>query len=799
MFKNYLKIALRNIIRQKSYSFINIAGLGVGLACFGLIALWIQDELSYDRYHPHAYRIYRITPEVTRPNGTQGYAVSAAIMAKTMLEEFPEVEAAVRFNISGVTVGNQEENKFFYEEDFCFTDPSAFDIFGFDFLNGDPESALSEPNTIVITEEMAQKFFSDENPLGKTLTIGSTALGVQQERDYTVTGVIRNVPQNTHFRRSFYASFATLEQIAPEQVNHWGWYWFRCYIRLAEGTPVKVLESKLPGMLERHADTEDREGLTIRLQSISDIHLYSDLLFDFPGGDIANVRIFSAIAVFILLLASINFMNLVTARSSKRSKEVGVKKVMGAQRKELILQFLGEAFVLCFIAGVLALGIIEFCLPGFNKLAEKQLSLNWGSSHILWGLLITIVIGIMSGLYPAFFISAFRPVTVLKQNRFTGSRSSRQLRKDLIVFQFVTAIMLIIATAIVYQQLDYFKHKALGFDKEQIVSVGIPGSESGFNFDVFKNEMLKNPNIRMVSRAFTLPGFNSIRFAYHTEEIRSEDAIETPTYSVDDQYADLLGLEFAAGRNFSRKFATDSTALILNEKAAATFGWSSPQEALGKILHRGRSRSGKIIGVVKDFHFASLRQPIGPMVMLIEPERFLIAAFKLAEGNTPATLVYLEDTYRTLLPERPFMLNFFDEELDNRYEAETRLGKIFSYFASLAIFIACLGLFGLASFTAEQRTREVGIRKVLGASVAGIVGLLSGEFLKLIGIAFLIASPIVYFLMNDWLSDFAYRIHIGLDVFFISGFIAFSIALLTVSFQAVKAAVANPVEALRSE
>jgi putative ABC transport system permease protein len=491
-------------------------------------------------------------------------------------------------------------------------------------------------------------------------------------------------------------------------------------------------------------------------------------------------------------------MNLATARSTNRSKEVGVKRVLGAKRKQLILQFLSEAIISCLLAVIVAIGMMELALPAFNNLAEKSLSFDWGSGRVLVGLtLLALLVGLVSGTYPAFFLSAFQPAKTLSGSKGSASRGTAFFRKTLIVLQFTVSLVLIAGTGLVYKQLDYVRHKKLGFDKESIVSVRIPSASTGFRFDALRNEALKHPNILQVSQTFNMPGFNSIRYRYHLPELTSEAGTEMPTYSVDYEFNNLFGIEFVAGRNFSREHTTDSLAYILNEQAVANLGWSSPEAAMGQMLVQEGGRTAPVIGVMKDFHFRSLHHPIGPLAMVMEPHRFNRAIFRLGPGDIPETFGYLETAYHTLVPDSPIDLQFFDESLESRYENEMRLGKVFSYFAGLAIFVACLGLFGLASFTAEQRTKEIGIRKTLGASVSGIVILLSGAFLKLVGIALVIAAPIIYILGDNWLSEFAYRIDIGIDLLLFSGVVAFAVALLTVSYNAIKAAMSNPVESLR--
>jgi putative ABC transport system permease protein len=542
----------------------------------------------------------------------------------------------------------------------------------------------------------------------------------------------------------------------------------------------------------------------IRLQPVTDIHLHSNLIFDTANGEITNVYLFSAIAVLILLIASVNFMNLATAVSLKRSKEVGVKKVLGAGRKQLIAQFLGESLLTSLLAVIVAIGFIELLLPVFNQLAQKTLTIHYlGSDSVIPGMLVLAVfLGFFSGSYPAFFLSAFVPVKVLKgtpgaSSSHSGSKAG--LRKTLIVFQFAISIVLVIGTGVVYQQLDYVRHKKLGFDKEQMVWFRLPTYREDINYDAFRDKLLQNPGVQMVARTSGLPDGFMVRHGYRSEGMSTEDVSMLPTFSVDEQYFDLLGLEIVAGRKFSQDFISDTTAFILNESAAAHFGWSDPQAAIGQNLHREDGKDGRVIGVMKNFNHASLRKKIEPLILNVDPATLGLVLVKLKPGSIPETLNFLESTFREFFPSQAYEFSFLEDSLNNLYRAEMQQGKIFGYFSFLAIFIACLGLFGLSSFSAEQRTKEIGVRKVLGASISSIILLLSKEFTRLVAIAFIIGCPLAYYLMNNWLSDFAYRINLTPPIFLLAGALALLIALVSVSYNAIKAALANPVESLRYE
>ncbi len=797
MVKNFLKAAFRNLFKDKLYSLINILGLAIGVTCFVFIALWVLDELSYDRFLPNIDRLYRLAVDNEVNNTIQQYAVSSSPMTPAMAKEFPEVEKMFRLNISGPTLTNPETNEIFRGDAFAFTDPEAIEMLDLKFIAGDPSTALSSLNSVILTEEMATKYFGDADPIGKSLHFNGRPHTVPDERDYQVTGVIENFPKNSHFNINFLASYATLEHFASRVTQNWDWYFSYSYVLLQEGSDPRALEAKLPEMVNRNMPAESAAITRIWLQPVTDIHLRSNLMFDSNNGDIANVYLFSAIAALIILIACVNFMNLATARSLKRSKEVGVKKVMGAGRKQLIYQFLGESIITSLLAVIIAVGLMELLLPQFNLLAQKNLTVHyWGSQSILPGLLgLVVVLGLIAGSYPAFFLSAFNPMKVLKgaSGRTTGGSG---LRKGLIVFQFAIAIVLVIGTQVVQEQLEYFRNKKLGFDQDQVVWLRLPSQE---NYESFRNTLLANAGIQRMARASGTPVGQTIRYGYRSEAMAPEDQNLIPTFSIDHEYANLLGLEMAAGRSFSREFGADSSAYVINESAVGLFGWQKPEQAIGQRLRREDAVEGEIIGVVKNFNFTSLRQEIEPLVMLADPSAYNLAFVKLAAGDIPATLEFIEQNYRTFFPGHPYQSSFLEQTLENQYRAEIQLGKIFTYFASLAILIACLGLFGLSSFSAEQHTKEIGVRKVLGASVSSIIVLLSKEFSRLVLVAFVVGCPLAYYCMSRWLSDFAYRIVISPPTFLLAGALALGIALISVSYNAIRAALTNPVESLRYE
>jgi putative ABC transport system permease protein len=804
MFKNYLKIALRNLHRFRTYSLINITGLIIGMACFILVFLYVQDELSYDRYHENSRQIYRITAEANITGQNMQTATTPAPLAPTLTDEFPEVLGAVRFlcSHSGRDSLIAYGEKKFYESRFLYADQNVFDIFSFKLIKGDPETALKNPHSIILTEEMAKKYFGNEDPLGKVMTVNNRS-------DFQITGVLRRIPHNSHFRFDFLASFATLTEADKSISQNWGDLSYHTYLLLAEGSSPVELESKLPLIVKKYVSKffesylGNVENMTsmfkFHVQPLTGIHLHSQLLGEIEANsDINYVYIFSAVAFFILIIACINFMNLATARSSCRAKEVGMRKVVGAQRSQLIGQFLGESFLLSFISLLLAIGLVEILLPAFNAISEKEISLNYSQSWIvLIGLVgMAFVVGFLSGSYPAFLLSSFRPIEVLR-GKVKSSLAVPFLRKILVIFQFSVSVILITGTVVIRDQLIYIRNKNLGFDKEQLVAIPLRSNEIIRNYQSIKNELLQYPDIVKVSASSTLPGRGLGTSVFRPEGASDDNCLLMYNISVDYDFIKTLGIELLAGRSFSKDFSSDDReAFIINEAAVKKLGWKSP---IGKQVEYISVRKGTVIGVVKDFHYLSLHQKIEPFLLYVDPEDFRYFAVKIRPQNISRTLAFLEDKWRKFDPAHPFEYSFLDDDFDKLYKADKKLGQIFVSFTALAIFIACLGLFGLTSFTAEQRTKEIGIRKVLGASVPDIIVLLSREFTKWVLAANLIAWPVAYYAMNRWLQNFAYRISISLWMFFLAASLTFVISLFTVSFQAVRAAVSNPVKALRYE
>jgi putative ABC transport system permease protein len=804
MLKNYLKIAARNFLKYKAYSFINVAGLAIGIACCVLMLLYVQKELSYDRFHQNAERIYRVIVDESNEGNVRHLANTYAPLAPALQAEFPEISRIVRFFPHSVTV-ERDEQKRFQEEHFFFVDSTVFEVFSFAFMRGDPGAALHEPNALVITAAVAHKYFGDENPVGQILTI-------ENRLDLKITGVLQNVPHNSHVDFDFLANINSASALMGNWLLTRGWHWppMYTYVLLPQNYSASAIENRMPELVREHLPKDLASRQALRLQPLTDIHLHSDLENEIaPTSNIAYVYVFSAIAAFVLLIACFNFMNLATARAAKRAKEVGLRKVIGAQRGQLIKQFLGESLFYAVLALLLALVLVEVFLPTFNTLLGKQIEMSYTNNlGVVFGLLaLTLIVGVLAGSYPALFLARFRPVQALHGKALSGigGRSPLRLRAVLVVVQFVISIGLIVVTLVVNEQAQFIQNKRLGFDKERLVVVSLRDEAMQQNLAAIKNALLSQSGVSDVTTISNFPweqGYYD--FYIRAEGMKADEKFNMPTLLVDHDFIRAFGMEIVAGREFSKEHTTDAQeAFILNEAAVKKLGWDS---AIGKKIEMeavasGKPRAGRVIGVVKDFHLRSLHYEIEPLVMLVSPELYYFdnLAIRLDAKNIPQTLAGLEQQWRELAPHRPFECFFLDEVFDKLYRKEQKLAQVFRYFSAIAIFVGCLGLFGLASFIAEQKTKEIGIRKVLGASVAGIVGLLSKDFAKLILLANVITWPGAYYAMNRWLQGFAYRIDLELVTFLIAGALALALALLTISFQAVKAALANPVEALRYE
>jgi len=790
--KNYLKVAFRNLIKHKAFSVINISGLAIGMACCLLIVIFVQDELSYDRFHEKADRIFRIASKENRRGVIANYPFVFSGIPPILQNDYSEVLDYIRFD-PRENVLISSEGKEFYEDRLFYTDARVFEMFTFPLVKGDPEIALKDPYSLVLTQRMAEKYFSGKDPVGQTLT-------VDNEHDYQITGVLKEIPRNSHIKFDFLASIATLEAQDPRYGKVWAWNCYT-YLLLPKDYSYLDLERKFPDFIRRHRGEKAVESYTFYLQPLTRIHLHSHLGFEIEANsDIRYVTIFSAIAFFILLIACINFMNLSTARSANRAKEVGLRKVLGAERSRLIRQFLGESLALSLVALPAAVALIELFLPAFNALTGKELRIDYfGNSVVFLGLIgILLFVGILSGTYPAFFLSAFRPAAVLK-GRLRAGAGSALFRKVLVVVQFSISIVLIAGTIIITNQLDFIRDKKLGFNKEHVVVMPVMRSGIGQNFETFKRELLQNPGIQSVTGSTSAPSFIPTRSVFIPEGAGEGGRLILRNVLLDYDFIQTFGMEIKEGRDFSRDFATDKKeAFIVNEAAVKEFGWES---AVGKKLIDLEGPRGYVIGVVKNFHFRSKHQSIEPLVLSLLPSSRYVyfISVKINPSNIRDTLSFLKNKWKKFSPGWPFEYFFMDDNYDRLYKSEERLRHIFLTFTFLGIFIACLGLFGLAAFTAEQRTKEIGIRKVLGASVPNILILLSKEFAKWVLLANIIAWPIAYFAMNRWLQNFAYRISIEWWMFLLAAVLVLVIALCTVGFQAAKAALANPAESLRYE
>jgi putative ABC transport system permease protein len=794
MLKNHFKIALRNLWRHRGFSFINITGLSVGItACF-FIFMYVAFELSYDKFHTKADRIYRVVTDIKTPSETINTDVTSWAFAPNLKTDFPEIEAFTRVSGGSFLVRKGEVK--FQEEKSLFADSTFFKVFDFKLLKGNAKTALSAQASIIFSQTAAKKYFGDADPVGQTVLITGDAIPA------LVTGVMQDMPVNSQIQADMLISMTTLTQKFNKGLDdQWGNYGATSYLLLKPGVDANVLQSKFPAFINKRNGEESRQRqmfATLLLEPLKDIYLHSKRGGQ-EVGSISNVYIFSIVAVFILLIACINFINLTTARSVERAKEVGIRKVVGAAKGELAGQFIGESVVLCLIAFVITILLSILFLPLFNQLSGKVISTgvfsNWFNILILFG--ISVAIGFLAGIYPAMVLTSFKPVLVLK-GRFSTGTKGNLLRKSLVVAQFSISIALIIGTIIVYNQMDFMRNRDLGFSKDQML---VMNSDGDAGKDALEQAVRAIPGVKSVAQSSAVPGGGNSG-AYSEIENKKGDLqiANLAVYFVDFDYLNQYKIKMVAGRGFSRDFMTTDTsqAMIMNEEAVKLFGYSSPQEAIGKRFKQW-GREGKIIGVMKDFHYRSLQEKIAPLTMRVELKGLNLVSVKVDAKNLPATLAAIESKWKEIIPTKPFSYYFLDEFFDRQYRAEQRFGNLFFNFAILAIAISCLGLLGLASYSTYQRTREIGIRKVLGASTPGIVNMLSIDFMKLVGISFIIATPVGWYFMHKWLQDFAYRIDIQWWVFAAAGILAMIVALTTISFQAIKAAITNPVKSLRSE
>ncbi len=791
MLKNYFKIALRNLWRHRAFSFINIMGLTVGLTAFFLIFMYVRFELSYDAFNTKADRIYRIVADLKTPSETIHTSGPAWAVGPNIKDEFPEVESFVRVTGSSLLVRKGDIK--FQEEKSMLADSALFHVFDFKMLKGNPATALKEPNSIVFTQTAAKKYFGKEDPVGQTLLLTGDATPSK------VTGIIEDMPENSIVKADMLVSMSTRTSHSSLD-SQWGNYGNRTFVLLKPNTNPNALVAKLPAFLEKRNGDEMKKLQmfpTLLFEPLRNVYLYSTRDGSKTGNS-NNVYIFSIIAVFILVIACINFVNLTTARSAERAKEVGIRKVVGAARSQLARQFIGESILICIIAFILSVVAAGLLISPFNQLSGKIIStgLFQHPSYLLLLLVIAIGIGVLAGIYPALVLSSFQPVKVLKGRFATGTKGIL-LRKGLVVAQFTISIALIIGTIVVYSQMKFMRTQDLGFNKEQKLIIDTHGDPAK---NTLRQTVAALPNIISTSLTGSVPGGGNPGAYSQVENKKGDMQIANlDLYFCDFDYIPQYKIKMVAGRAFSKEMLTDTTqAMVLNETAVKLFGYSSPKDAIGRKFDQW-GRKGTIIGVTEDFHFRSLQEVIKPLSMRIEPDGCDLLSVNITASNIPATIASVEKAWKSLIPNRPFNYFFLDEFFDNQYRSEIRFGKLFLNFALLAIFISCLGLLGLASYSTMQRTKEIGVRKVMGASVTGIVNLLSKDFLILVLISFLIAAPVAWLGMHSWLKDFAYRIDLSWWVFVLSGLLAVAIALATISVQAIKAALANPVVSLRTE
>jgi putative ABC transport system permease protein len=803
MIKNYLTVAWRNLKRNKAYSALNVLGLAVGLAVFLLIMLFVRTELGYDRYHANGRNIYRVVQE--QPGnvylGSNVFAVTPGPLAAAMVQDFPEVLAATRIdNWGGVLVRVGEKS--FLESEIHWADPQTFEIFSFPIVRGEGGPALKNPLSVLLSESAAARFFGGDDPVGRTLALQA----YEMNAEFQVAGVFRDIPANSHFTLNVVAPFETMGRIQQTDLTRWGNNSYYTYILLRDGADPKALEAKLVPFIAKYEAERgwkhDGEHSRYFLQSLTSIHLHSRANFDFGLiGDGRFVFLFASIAVLVLAIACVNYMNLATARSLKRAKEVGLRKVVGAGKGQLVRQFLGDAMVLSFLALGLAVGFVLAALPAFRRFVERDIVFDPFRDAALTPALVLLaaVVGAVAGSYPALFVSGFRPVSSLKgtgASRATG----RGLRNALIVFQFSASIALILCTVVVGGQLAFIRNTDMGYDRDQIL-VLTPRGGVGTGLEAFKNEIRSNPAVVRVASSSCLP--NNVTSSTHAQWPGRPEDLEIPIYVVDADYdfPELFGLELVRGRSFSRDFPSDAGgAFLINEAAQRALGWDDPiGREFGRKGRDSAEAKGRIVGVLKDFHMHSLHLSIMPLYISLDPARTNRISIKLRGGDIPAAMASIRRTWEKFAPEYPFEFSFFDQIFDRAYRTERRLGTMFGAFAGLAVLIACLGLLGLAAFAAEQRTKEIGLRKVLGASTSSVIALLSRDFMKWVAVANVVAWPIGYFAMRSWLSHFAYRIDLTVPMFLGAALAAFLIAGSVISLQTYRAAAANPADSMRYE
>ena len=800
MLKNLFKIALRNIFKDKVYSAINILGLTIGITCSIFLFMYILDELSYDRYHANANNIYRIVSNIKEPDNAFTWAVAQVPMAQELRNNYPEVKNAVRFYGTGRTLYKNGEKQF-NEEGFYLTDSTVFDMFSYEFLAGDVNTALDNPFSIVLTETIAKKYFASA-----TEALGQSLQNKEKE-EFKITGVIKDVPYNSHFR---FDALISRSSRPNSDGGSWGNFGVFTYIQLPEGYDLSKMYASLDKIVkERVNPIFEQYNIKIgyELQRITDIHLHSKIQDEAEeGGDISVIYIFGAVSAFMLIIACINYMNLATARSANRAKEVGVRKVMGSQRKQLIMQFITESVVLTLIALVLSILLIYALLPAFNSLANKHLPFNYilQTPVVLTLLGVTLFSGIVGGSYPAFYLSGFNPVNVLK-GKLSTRGGSVVFRRVLVVLQFSISIFMLISTLVVFDQLNYMRNKDLGFDKERVVKLTLSERELRQKADVLVNRLKQAPEVAGVGTATSVPGQGVGKLLLKVEDNQGKMVDRgVDLFNADFDFVKTMGMHIVQGRDFSRDVSSDTTyAVLVNEAMVKRMAWDDP---IGKkFVFEGAGPNNqdiekRVVGVLKDYHQNSLYDAIEPIMVILSDENYFVLV-RTEEGDVKKSLAAVENVWKDLFPNNTFQFEFLDQDFNSQYKADEKRSLIFTVFSSLTILIACLGLIGLAAFTTEQRTKEIGVRKVIGASVPNLVTLVSREFFVLVGIGMVIAFPFAWYFTDNWLQNFAYRIELKGEwlTFLVSALLAFVITLLTVGYHVMRAAHANPVKSLRDE
>jgi len=798
MIRSYLKIAVRSLMRNKVYSALTLLGLASGMACAILLGLYVYDELTFDQYHVHTADIYRLNTHIKWGDNDLNMGVGSAPMALALRQEYPEIRNVLRVKLDNA-VSFRAGTKSLYAQNVIYADSALFSFFDYAFIDGQPQTALRTPNGVVLTHKLALSLF------GRTDGLLGKVVRVKDNYPLTVTGVLQDVPTNHHLAFEAILPYAN-RQLNSIDLNKWDSFGTATYVLLHPDVDVRQLDRKMPAFYKKYIaraigddDATQRVTFTITFQPLKDMHLYSAHLLGIgANGEIAYVYTFSIIAAFILLIAIVNYVNLATARSAGRAREIGVRKVVGSLRSQLIGQFLAESVLLSFLALLVGLLLVKMLLPIFNDIAAKALTIHLWNGPTL-GLLLGfgLLIGLVSGLYPAFVLARFNPVLVLK-GAFTTSGKGVLLRKSLVVLQFTVSIIMIIGTVVVYRQLQYMRHTQLGFNQEQVIELSLRAPSAQRSVEVLKARLLQNPAIKSASLTSGSIGNDmndKSTFSFYAADGK-EQAVNTEYFSVDPNFLNVLQIGLKEGRNFSPELSSDSTdAVLVNEAMLKRLGWQNRTAGLVEL----DEKRIPITGVIRDFHLRSLRNKIEPLMLILRADRGDKLLIRVAPQDISSALAYVERAYKAINPNQPFAYTFLDQTFAEQYRSDERKGDLVLGFSSMAIFIACLGLFGLAVFTAEQRTKEIGVRKVLGASVVSIVALLSKDFLKLVLIAIVVASPLAWYAMNRWLSDFAYRVELSWWVFALAGALALIVALLTVSYQSIKAALMNPVKSLRAE